>query len=219
MTSRLYKLKSEEKFPGCSTLSTKVINYLGKFFGYCVAQNKDNADSLQAAIRNIVPHAFGKHEKRDELWCKFKNDPQSYRYSDGDALEAALNALFGDYWTDIVVKKLALATNSQRNEAFKNVVGSKNPKIRFYGGRDSNDFRVACGVSQTNVGRDYINQTLREVNKQPDDHCIAHNKATDQKYLKDKIRKSSILFRKRRSQPHRDKLSANSRSKGREGTT
>ena len=97
MTSRLYKLKSEEKFPGCSTLSTKVINYLGKFFGYCVAQNKDNADSLQAAIRNIVPHAFGKHEKRDELWCKFKNDPQSYRYSDGDALEAALNALFGDY--------------------------------------------------------------------------------------------------------------------------
>ena len=97
MTSRLYKLKSEEKFPGCSTLSTKVINYLGKCFGYCVAQNKDNADSLQAAIRNIVPHAFGKHEKRDELWCQFKNDPQSYRHSDGDALEAALNAIFGDY--------------------------------------------------------------------------------------------------------------------------
>lgn len=118
-----------------------------------------------------------------------------------------------------MVKKLALATNSQRNEASKNVVGSKNPKIRFYGGRDSNDFRVACGVSQANVGRDYINQTLREVNKQPDDHCIAHNKATDQKYLKDKIRKSSILFRKRRSQPHRDKLSANSRSEAREGTT
>ena len=98
-------------------------------------------------------------------------------------------------------------------------MGSKNPKIRFYGGRDSNDFRVACGVSQTNEGRDYINQTLREVNIQPDDHYITHNKATDQKYLKDKIRKSLILFRKRRSQPHRDKLSANSRSKGREGTT
>ena len=97
MTSRLYKLKSEEKFPGCSTLSTKVINYLGKCFGYCVAQNKDNADSLQAAIRNIVTHAFGKHEKRDELWCQFKNDPQSYRHSDGDALEAALSAIFGDY--------------------------------------------------------------------------------------------------------------------------
>ena len=41
-----------------------------------MAQNKDNADSLQAAIRNIVPHAFGKHEKSDELWCQFKNDPK-----------------------------------------------------------------------------------------------------------------------------------------------
>ena len=227
LTSRLYKLKSEEKFPGCSTLSTKVINYLGKCFGYCVAQNKDNADSLQAAIKNIVPHAFGKHEKCDELWCQFRKDPLSYRHSElpfgkdlyGDALEAALNAIFDDYSTDIVVKKLAPATNSQRNEAFNNVVGSKNPKIRFYGGSDSNDFRVACGVSQTNEGRDYISQTLREVNIQPGDHCIAHNKATDQKYLKDKIRKSSTLFKKRRSQLHRDKLSANSRSEAREGTT
>ena len=162
-----------------------------------MAQNKDNADSLQAAIKNIVPHAFGKHEKCDELWCQFRKDPLSYRHSElpfgkdlyGDALEAALSAIFDDYSTDIVVKKLAPATNSQRNEAFNNVVGSKNPKIRFYGGSDSNDFRVACGVSQTNEGRDYISQTLREVNIQPGDHCIAHNKATDQKNLKDKNNK------------------------------
>ena len=53
LTSGLYKLKSEEKFPGYFTLSTKVINYLGKCFGYCVAQNKDNADPLH------VSNAFG----------------------------------------------------------------------------------------------------------------------------------------------------------------
>lgn len=52
---RLYKLKSEEKFPGCSMLSRKVINYLGK----CLAQNKGNTDSLQEAIINIELHAFG----------------------------------------------------------------------------------------------------------------------------------------------------------------
>ena len=40
-----------------------------------------------------------------------------------------------------------------------------------------------------------------------------------QKYLKDKIGKSSTLFKKRRSQLHRDKLSANSRSEARECTT
>ncbi|XP_078380315.1 uncharacterized protein LOC144663289 [Oculina patagonica] len=227
LISRLYKLKSEKKFPGCSTLSAKVINYLGKCFGYCVAQNKDNEASLQSAIRNIVPHSFGKHDKCNESWCHFKKDPTSYRHSElpfgkdlyGDALEAALNAIFDDYSTDIVVKELAPATNSQRNEAFNSVVGSKNPKIRFYGGSESNDFRVACGVCQTNEGRDYVCQTLREVSVEPGDHCIAHNKAEDQKYLKDKIRKSSTSFKKRRSQLHRDKLSANSRSEAREGTT
>ena len=71
----------------------------------------------------------------------------------GDSLEEALTAVFDDYSTDVVVKKLAPATNSQRNEAFNNVVGSKNPKIRFYGGSESSDFRVACGVSQTVSGQ------------------------------------------------------------------
>ena len=54
---------------------------------------------------------------------------------------------------------------------------------------------------------------------QPDDHCITHNKATDQRYLKDKISKSSVLFKKQQSQLHCDKLSANSRSEARKGTT
>ena len=76
-------------------------------------------------------------------------------------------------------------------------MGLKNSKIRFYSGSDGNDFRVASGVSQTNEGRDYIRQTLREVEMQPYDHYIAHNKATDQKYLEDKITKSSTLFKKR----------------------
>ena len=31
-----------------------MINYLGKCFGYGVAYNKDDADSLQAAIKNTV---------------------------------------------------------------------------------------------------------------------------------------------------------------------
>ena len=194
LLSKLYTLKSNGKFPGCSLLSVKVISYLGKCFSYCVAQNKDKPASLKAAIKNIVPHAFGKHENCDQLWCQFKKDPTAYRHSElpfgkdlhGDSLEEALTAVFDDYSTDVVVKKLAPATNSQRNEAFNNVVGSKNPKIRFYGGSESSDFLVACGVSQTNEGREYICQTLREVNIEPGDHCIAYNKAIDLKYSNDK---------------------------------
>ena len=95
----------------------------------------------------------------------------------------------------------------------------KNPKIWFYRGSDGNDFQVACSISQTNEGRNCISQTLREVNIQPGDHCIAHKKATNQKYLKDKIRKSLTLFKKQQSQLHHDKLSANSRNEAKEGTT
>ena len=62
LVSKLYSLRSSQKFPGCSTLSVKVIGYLGKCFGYCVAQNKNNPQSLKTAIQNIVPHAFGKHQ-------------------------------------------------------------------------------------------------------------------------------------------------------------
>ena len=66
-------------------------------------------------------------------------------------LEVALNNIFSDYSTDAVAEKLAPLTNSQRNEALNLVIGSKNTKIRFYGGSESNDFRVACGVAQTNL--------------------------------------------------------------------
>ena len=227
LLSKLYKLKSQEKFPGCSSLSVKVISYLGKCFGYCVAQNKDKPDLLQAAIKNIVPHSFGKHDNCNESWCKFNKDPTNYRHSElpfgkdlyGDALEKSLTAIFDEYSTDIVVKKLAPAGNSQRNESFNNVVGSKNPKIRFYGGSESNDFRVASGVCQSNEGHSYICQTLTKVNIEPGVHCVTYNDAADSKSSKDKVRKSSIAFKRRRSQLHLNKLSSNTRSEVREGTT
>ena len=144
---------------------------------------------------------FGKHEKCDQSWCQFKKDPANYRHTElpfgkdlqGDALETALTAVIDDYSTDTVVKKLPPTTNSQRNESFNNVVGSKNPKIHFYGGSESNDFHVACGVSQTNKGREYICQTFKELNIEPGVHCIAYNKATDVKYLRGNIFKTILL--------------------------
>jgi hypothetical protein len=55
-----------------------------------------------------------------------------------------------------MVEKLSPINNSQRNESFNSTVGSKTPKIHFYGGSDSNDFRVASAVAQTNVRYGYI---------------------------------------------------------------
>ncbi|KAK3726170.1 hypothetical protein QZH41_012757, partial [Actinostola sp. cb2023] len=66
----------------------------------------------------------------------------------GESLRMALTSLFEEYATDIAVKKIAPAENSQRNESLNNTIGSKNLKIRYYGGSESSDFRVACGVAQ-----------------------------------------------------------------------
>jgi hypothetical protein len=75
--------------------------------------------------------------------------------------------LFNQYYSDAVVEKLAPVANSQRNESLNSVVGSKAPKIRFYGGSESNDYRVVCAVAQTNIGHTYINQTLEAMGVEP----------------------------------------------------
>ena len=91
-------------------------------------------------------------------------------------LEVALNNIFSDYSTDAVAEKLAPLTNSQRNEALNLVIGSKNTKIRFYGGSESNDFRVACGVAQTNLRYTYISSTLEALNIEPDNFYEMYEK-------------------------------------------
>ena len=60
----------------------------------------------------------------------------------GDDLRKALERIFDERCTDIVVAKLSPGANWQRNEALNSVKGSKNPKIRYYGASASasNDF-------------------------------------------------------------------------------
>ena len=75
-----------------------------------------------------------------------------------------MTSLFGEYSTDTVIRKSVPAANSQRSESLNSVEGSKNPKIRYYGGSESNDFRVSCGVSQINLSYAYIPHTLEAPN-------------------------------------------------------
>ena len=106
----------------CSVLSVKVIGYLGKCFWYCVAQNKGNTTSLQANIRNIVPHAFGKYENCNESWCQYKKDPVNYKHNElpfgkdlhGDALEKVLNENF------FMITQLILLSRNLHLEAIHN---------------------------------------------------------------------------------------------------
>ena len=227
LTTRLYNLSHNAKFADSSILSQKVINYLVKCFSYGIAQNKGNAKAIQANIACIVPHAFGDHKNCDIKWCKFKQDATSYKHHDlpygkdlfGEKLRSALEKIFSDYCTDAVAEKLAPVTNSQRNEALNSVVGSKNPKIRFYGGSESNDFRVACGVAQTNLRYGYVNRTLAALNIEPGKYCTEYNEKMTKKVLQDKIRKSTVDFKRRRAQLNSQKCSQTARKEAREGKT
>ena len=66
-----------------------------------------------------------------------------------------LSDILDEYSTDIVTP----CANSQRNESLNSIIGSKSPKTHFYGGSESNDFRVACVVAQTSIRYNYIGKT------------------------------------------------------------
>ena len=227
LTTRLYNLAQRGKFTNSSALSQKVINYLVKCFSYCVTQNKGNPLALQTALKSIVPHAFGDHSTCNESWCRAKQDPQNYKHSDlpygkdlfGAELRSSVQSIFDEYCTDLVVQKLAPAANSQRNEALNSTIGSKNPKIRYYGGSASNDYRVACGISQANCRYNYISNTLESLNIEPGVHCLDHIKKMNHKSTQDKLRKTSLDFKRRRSQLHKKKLQTDGNKEAKEGTT
>ena len=118
-----------------------------------------------------------------------------------------------------MAKKLVPFANSQRNEAFNSIVGTKNPKIRFYGGSESSDFRVACAVAQKNIGYGYINKTLTHLGIEPGSFCSSYNISLDKKREKDKKRKSEKKCKVRRHFLYNERLSKNARIECKEGKT
>ena len=156
--SHLYSLQSQHK----GKLSGKVIDYLQKCFGYALRQNKDNVEQMKISLKAIVPRAFGEHEQCSVTWCGYLSNPTTYKHSSvpygkdlqGETLKQDLEAIVEMFVQN--AEKLAPLGSSQANEALNNAIGSKAPKIRYYGSSESNDFRVACAVSQKNLGHDYV---------------------------------------------------------------
>ena len=133
LTTRLYNLSQRGKFVNSSTLSQKVINYLVKCFTYSGSQNKGNPPALQKSLQSILPHSFGNHKNCNESWCGAKKDPTNYKHTDlpygndlyGDALRKALERIFDEYCTGIVVPKLSHGANSPK-QCYRL---KKNPKL------------------------------------------------------------------------------------------
>ena len=198
-----------------------------KCFSYCINQNVGDSNSLKKGLKNIVPHAFGDHICCDNAWCGYKQNPAAYKHTElphgkdlfGDSLKKALTDILDEYSTDIVVNKLAPCANSQRNESLNSTIGSKNPKTRFYGGSESNNFRIACGVAQTNLGYDYIGKTLKSLDIEPGYYHNIHASAMDRKVICDKQRKRTKEFKRRRNQLSQQQNSQTLRREANEGIT
>lgn len=227
LNSRLYNLKDRFKSSNCSILSQKVINYLTKCFSYCVSQHAGDSKSLKQGLKSIIPHAFGDHISCDISWCGYRQNPTTYKHTDlpngkdlsGEPLKKALTEIFDEYSTDIVVNKLTPCANSQRNESLNSTIATKNPKTRFYGGSESNDFRVACGVAQTNLGYNYIGKSLEVLNIEPGAYSDKHIKAMDEKVNYNKERKTTKEFKSRRNNLSRQKTTQTLRKEANEGVT
>ena len=211
----------------CSTLSNKVINYYAKCLSYVVAQNAGKPELLKSGVNSIVPHSFGEHSLCDISWCGFQKCPERYKHTDlpngkslyGEPLKNALTNIFSEYATDIVVKKLSPCANSQRNESLNNTIATKKPKTRYYGGSVSNDFRVACGVAQRNLGYGYVSTVLEVLNIEPGCFCTSHEDLMDKKVLSDRTRKATKKFKYRRNQLRGQKSNQNSQKEAKEGKT
>ena len=78
---------------------------------------------------------------------------------------------------------------------------------------------MACGISQVNLGYQYISQTLESLNIEPGIHCIGYIERMDHKATQDKLRKNSINFKRQRAQLHKQKLNLDGKKQAKEGST
>ena len=124
---------------------------------------------MKISLAAIVPHAFGDHSQCKEnnlSWCAWQKNPETYKHKDlpngkGENLKIKLlTDLFKVYSSDLVINKIVENASSQANESLHSTVGSKVPKIRFYSGSESTDQRIAAAVAQTNLGKQYLTDTL-----------------------------------------------------------
>ena len=111
-------------------------------------------ENVRLGLVNIVDHAFGNHNKCEQSWCGFAQNPNTYKHSNlpygkdrqGDELRKDLTNLFQIYAEH--ASKLAPLESIQSNENCNKMVSAKAPKSRYYPGSNSFNFRASAAVCQ-----------------------------------------------------------------------
>lgn len=182
--TKLYDLK----------VSAPIRQYFSKNFSICIKQNKGDEEKVKAALENLIPHAFGKHDNCPD-WCKKdENNKHKYKYlKNGECLtDAALKEKLKKIITPFVknAAHIAPCASSQANESFNYTVTTKHPKDKFYGGSESHVTRVALSVCQKNIGFHFICELYKTLEISPGKHTQEFrkkNRKKERERLKTKI--------------------------------
>lgn len=142
------------------------------------------------------------------------------RHMERTCMAAACNRPCTEFSRSMLLKltaKLAPCMDSQQNESLNGTIGSKNLKIRHYGGSASSDFWTACGVAQHNEGHKFVCKTLLETGINPGSYCTSHQEKEDEKASTHKQRKSAKKHKIRRWQLCLNKYQSANRNENKEG--
>ena len=226
LTKALYEGRGKDFGPNNDKISDPVIDHIKTCFSYAIYQNKNNVAGIVESIGAIVPHSFGEHSNCGE-WCKYSKDPKGYRHSTlpvgrdlrGDGLKRYLNDVLQPFTREEVAKKLAPLGSTQRNECINSIVGSKNPKKRFYGGSASSDYRVSASVAQFNEGYEYLETVEQKLGCSGGETLSTFITRMQRKRKQSAERKQKVSYKKRRKELKRKGKNKQKSCERKEGTT
>lgn len=198
--NHLYALRDA----GHKEMSVKTIKHVQTCFNYAVMQNKGSPGEMQAALQAVVPHLYDDHSQCvNQSWCHHKDDPtRKYKslprgkpLTDKKCKEKLME-LFAGYARN--ANRLAASGSTQQNENLNQVITTKHPKNKHYGGSESLSYRVSAAVCQTNEGHGFVSDVMRAAELSPGSHTVAHGARNDCRKERDRQRRSSKAYRAQR---------------------
>lgn len=202
-----------------------VIPYLARCFMYPLMDNTKSNDDVAKSYDCIVPHIFGNHANCvNESWCHFK-DNSAYRFTSlpngkplhGDGLRKELETLVEKYKGRI--ENMRDLGSTQSNENFNNIVSTKAPKNRYYGGSSSLKRRVSAAVLQKNEGHSYLVKVNKASSLSPGVYTSSLTQKIDQRRRVKRLHQRSLQYKRRRIQLQKQKRKKERISTVREGVT
>ncbi|CAG2199318.1 unnamed protein product [Mytilus edulis] len=135
---------------------------------YAISSKQSKEDELCERLDSIVPHLFGDHSGCSGDWCTYSKQPETYRYKHLPKGEPLSNENLRKHLETVTENykkrssQLVDLGSTQSNENFNNIVASKAPKNRSYGGTSSLKARVSAAVLQKNEGYTWVNKVNKK---------------------------------------------------------